>query len=233
MGVKLPALLVVLAAWPASAAARGCLKPMPATLDELRACQEKRRAEAVRAAQLKGRPLDASAFDALDDRQRAETRRFLARTNFVIEGPAPVGAAPDAAAPRAKAGKLGGATSQDLSRADPKSAAAMAALQARLQGAAGDGSRGVTPAMADDIRATLLQSQGGISPDMKDLLDAVSRDGGKLTPDTMKLLQGAGRAAKDDGLNLNIDPEIEKQLLQHDFEDDKKYYHPESSPGSL
>ena len=35
-------------------------------------------------------------------------------------------------------------------------------------------------------------------------------------PETMKKLQGAGKEAKASGLDLNIDPKIEKQLLERD-----------------
>jgi hypothetical protein len=69
---------------------------------------------------------------------------------------------------------------------------------------------------------------------MKDLLDAVVKDGGKLTPETMKKLQGAGRAAKGQGLDLNIDPKTEKDLLDHDFDSDKNAPPPPpSDPGNL
>lgn len=215
------ALLVALAAAPAHAASTGCLeaKPAPRTLDELRACHKKTRAAAVLSAKLKGAPLDADALEALDETRRAETRRFLADSG------SPAGRAPP--------GKLGGATPQDLSRVDPKSAAALSSLQTRLHSAAGDGAQGITPAMAADIRATLMQAQGGVSPDMSALLDALAHDGGNLTPGTMQLLQGAGRAVKDEGLNLNIDPKLEQELLHHDFNSDGARGRPQSPPNSL
>ena len=203
--MNFPALLAVLLAAPASASVRiaSCLHPAsgtaPTNLDELRACQDRARADAVAKAASKGTPLTDAQLDRIDDRQRAEARKFFAKPEE----------------------KLGGAKASDLKRVDPKSAAAIVGLQGRLQAAAGDGKAGVTPAMADDVRATLIQAQGSISPDMKDLLDGVQRDGGKLTPETMKKLQGAGRAAKDDGLDLNIDPNVEKSLLESDFDKDK------------
>jgi hypothetical protein len=205
----------------------------PATLDALRACQDKARAAALAKARQQGRALTAAQLDAIDESQRAETRRFLAAPGVVIEGDGTAAAKTSAPA----TAKLGGASTQDLSKVDPKSGAAIAALQARLQASAGDGSQGITPDMAADIRATLLQQQGGVSPDMQALLDAVARDGGKLTPDTMKLLQGGAQSAKGEGLDLGIDPATEKLLLGHDFEDDKKYYPAapasNSPPGSL
>jgi hypothetical protein len=243
------ALLLLLVCGPAAAKAAvpSCLPGPgadggPQTLDELRACQDKARAAAVRKARKKGRTLTAGQLEALDEQQRSETRRFLADGDAVItDGPAE-GAAPAAVSAAdlpagATPGKLGGASAADLAQVDSNSAASIAALQARLQAAAGDGSRGITPSMAGDILSTLTQAQGGVSPDMQALLDAVAKDGGKLTPDTMKLLQGAGQAAKGQGLDLGIDPGIEKELLTHDFEGDKKYFPAgggaPAAPGSL
>ncbi|NNN05811.1 MAG: hypothetical protein HKL90_07905 [Elusimicrobia bacterium] len=203
----------------------------PATFAQLRACQDRRRADALKKARLAGRNLTESQLEALDDLQRAQARRFFA-TSGVVDSDGP----PTAASVGANPGALGGATPADLSRVGAGGAAAVTALQARLHAAAGDGGKGITPAMAADIRSTLIQAQGGVSPDMQALLDAVAKDGGKLTPGTMQLLQGAGRSAKAEGLDLNIDPSIEKDLLSHDFNDDKKYFPSggaSSSPGSM
>jgi hypothetical protein len=77
----LAGIIVVLTAAlsPARAAPRSCLKtqPPPATLDDLRACQEKVRAAALRRVRRQGRTLTARELEAIDARQRAETRRFL------------------------------------------------------------------------------------------------------------------------------------------------------------
>jgi hypothetical protein len=212
----LPALLAVLAAAPAAASSDDAVRPPPClrvssgtatmSLDELLACQDRARAEAVKAAASKGKPLTSAQLDQFDESQRAEARKLLA-----------------AAEPK---GKLGGVTPADLRRTDAKSAAAIKGLQSRMQTAAGDGNNGVTPAMADDVRATLTRTQGGVSPEMSALLDGVQRDGGKLTPETMKLLQGAGKSAKGEGLDLNVDPGVEKLLLQTDFDKEK----PEGAP---
>jgi hypothetical protein len=116
------------------------------------------------------------------------------------------------------------AYARDESPADaaaPQAPSPVDELGSRLRSAAGDGSKGVTPDMAADITATLLQSQGSVSSDMRDLLDSVSRDGVNLTPDTMKLLQQGARDAKGQGLELGVAPEMEKLLLEHDFEADK------------
>jgi|GEM_PF-1894976 len=220
--------------------APGSKEENPKSFAALRACQDKARQAALRKARRAGRSLTADQLETIDEAQRAEARRFLASDKGVIEGPAQAPAAANAAAASgAKTASLGGETPGNLQRLDPGGAASVTALQARLQAAAGDGSNGITPDMAADIRATLMQSQGGVSPDMQALLDAVARDGGKLTPETMKLIQGAGGAAKGEGLDLNIDPDMEKQILSHDFEGDKKYFAPPqgaaapAQPGSL
>jgi len=227
--MRMLTLLVVLAVAPANAASvkvkpASCLHPAsgspPASLDDLRACQTTARAAVVDAAAAKGTPLTQAQLDKLDDYQRAEARKFFAQPGIVAKGgPEPEADAPPA--PKASPSKLGGATPSDLARTDGKTADSISDLQARLQAAAGDGSNGITPAMGADILATLMQAQGGLSPDMKSLLDGVTRDGGKLTPETMTKLQGAAAAAKADGLDLNIDPGIEKDLLQSDFSKDK------------
>lgn len=238
----LPVLLAVLTAAPASAASlrpASCLRatkygPAPKTFEDFRDCQGGSRDDLVQAAEAKGKPLTAAQLDKIDDYQRAEARKFLAKPQIVSVGPNVAAPPPKEAASSgdAPAGKLGGATSGDLARVDAKSGASIQGLQARLQAAAGDGKNGITPAMADDIRATLTQAQGSISPEMKALLDAVQKDGGKLTPDTMKLLQGAGRAAKGEGLDLNIDPSTEKDILNHDFDADKPAFNAAQPPAS-
>ena len=201
----------------------------PATFAQLRACQDRQRADALKKARLAGRNLTDAQLEALDELQRAQARRFFAAGGMVAsDGPSSSATVPV----ETKKNSLGGATGADLSRVGAGTDAAVAALQARLHAAAGDGGKGITPAMADDVRSTLLQAQGGVSPDMQALLDAVAKDGGKLTPGTMKLLQGAGRSAKAEGLDLNIDPAIEKDLLGHDFDADKKYFPAAGVPSS-
>ena len=236
----LPALLALLAAAPASAAAlrpASCLRgsyggSAPKSLDDLRSCQAAARADLIDAAESKGKPLTDAQLDKIDDAQRAEARKFLASPSIVSTGPA---AAPGSSGGESAAGsaapksKLGGLSAADAGRAGAGTAS-IRGLQARLQAAAGDGKNGITPGMADDIRATLTQTQGSVSPDMQALLTGVQKDGGKLTPDTMKLLQGAGRSAKGAGLDLNIDPGMEKELLNHDFEADKPAFNAEQPP---
>ncbi len=234
--MRLLALLAALAAAPAAAAIKpaACLHPVsgaaPSSLDQLRACQGRARAAAAAAAARRGTPLTDAQLEAIDEFQRAEARKYLAQPGVVVTGP-PETAPP--AEPAGASGKLGAAERANLSRVDPKSAAAIRGLQTRLHAAAGDGRNGVTPAMAGDITSTLIQTQGSVSPDMQNLLNAVSRDGGQLTPDTMKKLQGAGEAAKGEGLDLGLDPAAENQLLHHDYDADKPAFNAAHPPGAL
>ncbi|HXS99346.1 MAG TPA: hypothetical protein VN915_01590 [Elusimicrobiota bacterium] len=232
-------LIAVLAVLPASAATlkpASCLKatkfgPAPKTFEDFRDCQAGAREDLVSAAESKGKPLTANQLDQIDETQRAEARKFMAQPKLVTTGPAPDASAP-AASGASPNGKLGGVSSSDLKRVDAASGASLAALQERLHAAAGDGKDGITPAMADDIRTTLTQMQGSLSPDMQNLLGALQKDGGKLTPDTMKLIQGAAQSAKGSGLNLNIDPSMEKDILNHDFEADKPAFNAQNPPAS-
>lgn len=240
----LPALLAVLAAAPASAASvrpESCLRgayggSAPKTLGELRGCQAAARADLIDAAESKGKPLTDAQLDKIADFQRAEARKFLAQPSIVSVG-APA-AAPDSANSASSSnsgtpkGKLGGLAAAEAGAVDAKSGSGIKGLQTRLQAAAGDGKNGITPPMADDVRATLTQIQGSVSPDMRALLDGVQKDGGKLTPDTMKLLQGAGKSAKGSGLDLNIDPAMEKDILTRDFEADKPAFDAQRPPDS-
>ena len=117
-------------------------------------------------------------------------------------------------------------------------AAAIGSLRAINSGQAAYSSScapgGYATTLEDLFLSPLGGGQGFISPDMKDLLDSVVRDGGKLTPETMKKLQGAGKAAKGAGLDLNIDKGTEKDLLEHDFDKDKDVPPaPPADPGNL
>lgn len=181
-----------------------------ADLDAVRDCQEKARQKMIDDARSKGKPLSSEKLDQIDDQLRAQVREFMAKSGAVIKGGPRSGPA------------LGAVTDEDLERVSPKEAAEIEGLENRLRSAAGDGKDGITPAMARDIIDSLTKEQGFINQDMKDLIDSVARDGGKLTPETMKKLQDAGRAAKAAGLDLNIDKNVEKDLLEHDFDKDRK-----------
>jgi hypothetical protein len=232
-----PLILAVLAASPAAALKpASCLHPAtgsaPTSLDALRACQAKARAAAIAAAANKGTPLTSAQLDQFDDAQRAEARKFFSQPQIVANG-GPETPDSKAATTSNPSGKLGGAAPADLARLDSKSQDPISSLATRLHAAAGDGSGGITPAMAADIQSTLMKTQGSISPDMQSLLDSVAHDGGKLTPDTMKKLQDAGREAKGQGLDLGIDPKVEDQLLNHDFESDKPAFKAAQPPDSM
>ena len=230
-------LLLLLLALPASAAFPDCLKD-PATkrpreeFEPLRECQKQARESFAKQKDKKGRAPSAAALERFDDHQRAEAKRFFDNPNASAAG-AGGGSTlidSDSAEPASK-DKLGGLSAGDRAKAG-EGAGALLGLEGRLKAAAGDGSQGVTPGMARDIIATLKAQQGGVSGDMQGLLDSVVRDGGKLKPETMKKLQDAAKSAKGAGLQLNIDPKIEKGLLESDFSQDKVPDAP-ASPGAL
>lgn len=236
-------LLLLLAALPAAAALPDCLTE-PGTkrpredYQALRDCQNAAREKYARAKDKKGRAPSAAALERFDEHQRSEAKRFFENPHAgavgggstLIDSP---DAPPEEGAPAARApkDKLGGLSAADRAKAGA-GAAELAGLEGRLKAAAGDGSQGVTPGMARDIIATLTRQQGGVSEDMKSLLDSVVRDGGKLKPETMQKLQEAAKSAKGAGLQLGIDPKIEKGLLESDFGADRV---PEqaSSPNAL
>jgi len=190
-------------------------------LDSVRDCQEKARQKMIEAAVAKSKPLSDEKLEKIDDLQREQVREFLKKSGTIIDG-------------TAKAAALGGVIETDLQRVSPEEGAQISGLEKRLHAAAGDGKDGITPEMGRDIIDSLTKKQGFVSPDMQDLIDSVVRDGGKLTPETMKKLQGAGRAAKGAGLELNIDKNTEKGILEHDFDKDKEQPPaPHADPGNL
>ncbi|MDX6768463.1 MAG: hypothetical protein SF051_02955 [Elusimicrobiota bacterium] len=234
-GLLLSALLWAPA--PALAAYPDCLVD-PATrrpredFQALRDCQAKARGLFAAKRDKKGRRPGAAALEAFDDHQRAEAKRFFENPQAEAVGGGTTLVDSDSPAAAAAEGevrdKLGGLTDADRARAGA-GAKDLLGLEGRLKAAAGDGSKGITPAMARDIIATLKAQQGGVSGDMQGLLDSVVRDGGKLKPETMKKLQDAARSAKGAGLQLGIDPKIEQGLLESDFSGDKV----PASPGAL
>lgn len=86
-------------------------------------------------------------------------------------------------------------------------------LKAYLQEKSDGGKKGVTPEMADTVRQTLRQKQGGVSPEMDRFLNSVQKDGVDLTPETMDQIKGAAQQAHGAGLDLNVSPDMEKTLL--------------------
>lgn len=229
-------LLLLLLALPAGAFP-DCLTD-PATkkpredFDSLRACQKGARAAYGRKDK-KGRAPSATALERFEEHQRAEAKRFFDNP-FASAGSSGGGStlvdSPDAPAPEALAeapaprarpkGRPGGLSGEDRAKAG-EGAKELPALESRLKASAGNGADGITPAMARDIIAHLEEAQGGVSEDLQGLLEAVSRDGGKLAPDTMRKLQDAARAAKEAGLPLGLDPKIERGLLESDFSQDE------------
>lgn len=192
------------------------------TLDAVRECQDAARQKLIEDAKDKGKPLSYQKIELIEDRQRAEVRTYLEKSGTIIEGSSK------------SARSLEEATAKNPDRLSTDESAEISALETRLRSAAGDGKAGITPAMGRDIIDSLEKKQGSVSPGMRDLIDSVVRDGGKLTPETMKKLQGAGRAAKGAALDLNIDKGMEKEILERDFDADKESFQKaQSAPGNL
>lgn len=229
--MSIPAAFLLALALPAAAArwqdcAREGKPPKDrAFLQDVLDCQEKARAAFREKKLAKGLEPAPAELDALDEHQRAEVRAYLARNQSAETAAEVPQSQPHDDGSRAKSGKLGGLSDKDLNRLTPEQAGGMRDLQKRIQEQAGDGRSGITPQSAKDIEDYLLRQQGHISPEMDELLRGVAKDGGKLTHGTMKRLSDAAKAAKGEGLDLNIDQKTEKGLLE--FKPD-----PKDDPGS-
>lgn len=170
----------------------------PATLRGLFLCQEAARRTFLQGyAAGAGREAPPEVLVRLEAFQRAEMRGYAAR-HPEEERPAKAAAKPVAAPQRPVAKEVGDG---------------LADLAARLKELGGDGSRGITPEMAELIAQELSARQGGMTSDMRALLEAVKKDGATLTPETMGRLKGAAQDAKAEGLDLGVPAEIENLLL--------------------
>lgn len=89
----------------------------------------------------------------------------------------------------------------------------LAALDSSLAKKSDEGRAGITQDGALQIVEYLECEQGGVSDDMTDLLNHVVRDGGKLQHDTVLRLKQAARQAQENGLELGVDSDMEKWLL--------------------
>lgn len=214
--------LLLLAAAPA--AAKPCLGARadgwddPATLDALRACQQKERQAFIdKATARAGHAPDERRLDAFDDKQRAEATAYLSR-HTIDGGPenADQAATKRPARPTFAAGQ--GAPDGSVERQAGTAPADINALKASMLDKSEGGKKGVTPEMAADMKKFLMDKQGSVSPEMQALLDATAKDGPNLTTETMQKLRAAGKEAKGQGLQLGIDPKVERALLEDDLE---------------
>jgi len=206
------ALALLLLAGPAAAA--GCVgadpegADDPATAEAFQACQAKQRKAFIKSVTGRtGRAPTEAALERFDDRARAEAATYFSRHTQTGDDPSPAPAAAEKASDHVSVEKAGGADAKDVD-----------ALKAAMVEKSEGGKKGVTPEMADDMRKFLEQRQGSVSPDMERLLQSTSRDGANLTQGTMQQLRGAAKQAKGQGLDLGIDPSMEKALLHDDLE---------------
>ena len=185
-----------------------CVRPTktgfdePKTLHGLLACQEKGRAA------LGG---DDAARDALDDLQRDETRRYLARhPDRADSGAGEKAPSEKVAAQKVRSRAAVQTNAQRLPEADRQG---LQDLNEALWKMSGDGELGLTPAMAKEIAGYLGKQQGGVSAEMSALLGSLEKDGAKLTDGSVRQLKKAARDAKGEGLELGVEPGMEKWLL--------------------
>ncbi|MBI4679470.1 MAG: hypothetical protein HY748_18000 [Elusimicrobia bacterium] len=193
----------------------------PATLRALLDCQGK--------AQEYYRSRGGAKRDRFDDFQKSEVRQYLARhpdradagaapaedsgkphADRQAQADEPAKASPDAAEQKERALK---AAKANASRLEEGRQAGYEGLNKKLWEMSDDGRAGVTPAMAEEIVKRLQDQQGGVSVEMRSLLDALQKDGGKLSDGSMLKLKGAARDAKAGGLDLGVGADVEKWLL--------------------
>ena len=171
----------------------------PASLKELLDCQRGKLGRSSDAYRKRyGKELPEAKLERWQELQRQEVREFLRRHPKLAT-------LPDDHPPGGTA-----RPGQDL----PESGAQAMdkdteALKQRLWDESDQGRKGVTPEMADQIVRDLMAKQGFVSDDMAALLNAVQKDGPKLTEDTVLKLQDAARQAKANGMKLDIKPEME------------------------
>ncbi|HVE13607.1 MAG TPA: hypothetical protein VNI01_09455, partial [Elusimicrobiota bacterium] len=106
-----------------------------------------------------------------------------------------------------------GATARNAAGLDPGLAAGLQALGESLAADSNGGELGLTPGGADRVLGFLDCAQGGTTPEMRRLLQMLAADGGNLTDPTMKELKGAARAADANGLDLGMDPKLQRWML--------------------
>lgn len=175
----------------------GKVKKEPRTLEALLDCQGKALQDASdRYLSAHGSAAPSELVDRWSDVQRAETRGYIARHP--------------------------GATIAGAPEEKPAKGESDEAFKKRMWKASDDGRAGVTPEMARDMAERIRAQQGSVSPDMQELLDAVSKDGAKLTPETMNKLRAAAKSADGQGLDLGVTPEIKDALLKAPDPDEEK-----------
>lgn len=168
----------------------------PPTLSKLLDCQQ--------AKLLKVAAVDQEEFQ---DKQREEVRLYLERH--------PDRASVDVVEPE----------NQETPEEATKAKAEAAGLEKSLWDKSEGGKKGVTPEMAKQALEYIKGKQKGeVSPEMLDLLSSLTKDGEKLSDESMGKLRDAALKAKKSGMNLGLEPEMEEAILQGP---------PPKSPGSL
>lgn len=216
------AIVAALLLFPAAASAESsplCVKKVggklqePPSLAALTQCHERAFASASESFESKtGSAPSDSLKERWHDEQRAEVQRYLARyPERASMDPSDSSNAPWDIEEKARGSDPGEAAEGRLP--PRRHTGELGELERTLHEKADGGRKGITPDMAKDIVDFLSKKQGSVSPEMELLLDAVKKDGAKLTPGTINRLKSAAQKAKGAGLELGIDKNTESFLL--------------------
>ncbi len=206
LGEMLSAALALLLASPLWAAPAPLCVPIssmtaedqPDSLQDLLDCQKDKLGDFATDYETKHKTAPSSAtLDRWQDAQQAEVRAFLSRNPGMASLDQTVEAA----------------IAEDAKPKDPAMMSDWEKLQAGVKKKSEGGKKGITSGSAADITDYLKEKQGGVSPDMAELLDSVQKDGGTLSAGTMEKLKAAAKAAKGGGMDLGVKPEIEQGLM--------------------
>lgn len=180
----------------------------PPTLAALIKChKEKLEAARLDFAKAHGVPPADLAVERWEDMQRAEVRDYLRRHEDQASLDEPTGTTlVDEGGGADKAPEANGDGEAGLDKDFESS------LKEKSQG----GKHGITPGMAKDIVEYLQRKQGGVSPEMKDLLQTVKSEGANLSDATILQIKMAAQKANRAGIDLKVDRETERFLLEPD-----------------
>lgn len=155
-----------------------------------------------------------AADEATTDAQQAEVRGYLARhpdrANSGDDDGDDTGLKPEVLAQKLRSRE---AAKANAARLPAGAQVEYTELSEQLWGMSRDGQQGITPAMAQEIVRYLQKQQGGMSVEMSDLLEGLSKDGSKLSHGSMRKLKKASRDAKGEGLDLGIEDESTERWM--------------------
>lgn len=186
-----------------------CVEPLPGgrhkeppTLAALLDCQKR-----------KLRRVKAKDHDWFEERQRAEVRDYVARHPDRATLQEPGEEAPPRPDPPAE-------LSREIERADSVPADDVKTDTRSLErliwkrAEEAPGERLSSEKSAAALRYIRDNNKGEVGAETVDLLEAMTRDGGRPSEETVRKMRKAALDAKGRGLQLGIDPEVEDDLLR-------------------